>query len=74
MRIRYIGLIFVVSIALLGLVAVQSIGAQAPAPAAGAGGQGAPAGAADVVVAGVAVLLPRRIQLRSCAAQTVNRI
>jgi hypothetical protein len=45
MRIRYIGLIFVVSIALLGLVAVQSIGAQAPAPAAGAGGQGAPAGA-----------------------------
>jgi hypothetical protein len=30
--------------------------------------------AADVVVAGVAVLLPRRIQLRSCAAQTVNRI
>jgi uncharacterized protein YqfA (UPF0365 family) len=30
--------------------------------------------AAGVVVAGVAVLLLHRIQLRSCAAQTVSRI
>jgi len=45
MRSRYLGLIFVVSIALLGLVAAQIIGAQAPAGGPPAGGQGAPGGA-----------------------------
>ena len=84
MRSRYIGLIFLVSIALLGLVAVQIIGAQAPAGAP-AGGQGAPAGApepepavVDAVVPAVAeaeAVLPQRpIPLQSCVERMGSRI